>query len=158
MKKLSNSNFVEALAAAQAAVAQAGPPTFPARIDPVVQDPPQTAEPVDDFEEGEEIEEYNQYKSNYDRGADHPDILIQSSAMANVKPPPITYELSLRPKVFKNNLLSRPQLETIAYACQAHDLLLPNQTHRKGFFLGDGAGVGKGTSPLLLFSGVAMFY
>ena len=46
-------------------------------------------------------------------------------------------------QVITEGLLSQAQLETIAYASQAHDRLLPNG-HRKGFFLGDGAGVGKG--------------
>ena len=70
--------------------------------------------------------------------------MIQSSAMASVAPPPVTYQLTLTPKVFKNHLLSGPQLETVAYACQAHETMLPDKKRRKGFFLGDGAGVGKG--------------
>ena len=64
--------------------------------------------------------------------------------MASVAPPPVTYQLTLTPKVFKNHLLSGPQLETVAYACQAHETMLPDKKRRKGFFLGDGAGVGKG--------------
>ena len=71
--------------------------------------------------------------------------------MASVEPPPITYEPILRPKVYKDNLLSRPQLETIVYACQSHDTMLPDKKRRKGFFLGDGAGVGKGRQLAGLF-------
>lgn len=44
-------------------------------------------------------------------------------------------------------LLSAPaprlQLETIAYACQRHETILPSG-QRAGFFLGDGVGLGKG--------------
>ena len=106
---------------------------------------------LDEFEEGQEIEEYNTYHSKYTRGEAHPDILIQSSAMASVEPPPITYEPTLRPKVFKENLLSRPQLETVVYACQSHSMMLPDKKRRRGFFLGDGAGVGKGRQIAALF-------
>ena len=61
--------------------------------------------------------------------------------MASVEPPPITYEPTLRQKVFKQNLLSRPQLETVVYACQAHEQILPGpEQRRRGYFLGDGAG------------------
>ena len=38
--------------------------------------------------------------------------------------------------------LSSLQLETICYACQRHQQLLPDKT-RAGFFIGDGPGVGK---------------
>lgn len=63
--------------------------------------------------------------------------------MAAVEPPDVTYELHLPQKVFDRTLLSRPQLETVAYACQSHESFLAND-QRRGFFLGDGAGVGKG--------------
>ena len=61
--------------------------------------------------------------------------------MASVKAPPFTYEPKLRSNIFNENLLSRPQLETVAYACQAHALMLPDKIRRKGFYLGDGAGI-----------------
>ena len=35
------------------------------------------------------------------------------------------------------------QLESIVYACQRHERMLPDK-QRAGFFIGDGAGVGKG--------------
>ena len=35
------------------------------------------------------------------------------------------------------------QLESIVYACQRHERMLPDN-QRAGFFIGDGAGVGKG--------------
>ena len=63
--------------------------------------------------------------------------------MASVDPPDISYELALPSTIITNALLSRPQLETVAYASQCHETFLAN-TSRRGFFLGDGAGVGKG--------------
>jgi hypothetical protein len=63
--------------------------------------------------------------------------------MASVDAPDITYELQLPEKIMEKVLLSRPQLETVVYACQCHDTYLGNG-QRRGFFLGDGAGVGKG--------------
>jgi hypothetical protein len=38
--------------------------------------------------------------------------------------------------------LSALQLEAIVYACQRHEQFLPDG-NRAGFFIGDGAGVGK---------------
>jgi len=106
------------------------------------EDAPKVAPPrSEEFEKVQDIKEYNTYHSKYTRGEPHPDILIQSSAMASVEPPPITYEPTLRPRVFEENLLSRPQLETIVYACQSHATLLPDKKRRRGFFLGDGAGI-----------------
>jgi hypothetical protein len=64
--------------------------------------------------------------------------------MAAVEPPDVHYKFSLPSGVINRGLLSRPQLETVAYACQSHDQKLPGGLVRKGFFLGDGAGVGKG--------------
>ena len=53
-------------------------------------------------------------------------------------PPPFTYGPKLREK---KGSLSRPQWETIVYACQAHEQFLPGPGgYRRGFFLGDGAG------------------
>ena len=103
----------------------------------------------DNFEIGQEIVEYGEYQSPYTRGSPHPDPLIQSNALASVEPPPITYDLTLRPKIFNENLLSRPQLETVAYACQIHETMLPDKIRRRGFFLGDGAGIG--TSHAFIF-------
>jgi hypothetical protein len=73
----------------------------------------------------------------------HPGKLVQSSAMAAVEPPIPTYSPLLNNNLIDNGLLSIAQLESIVYAGQAHSELLPNGS-RKGFFIGDGTGVGKG--------------
>jgi hypothetical protein len=45
--------------------------------------------------------------------------------------------------IIKQGKLSRLQLEGVRYACQKHLDILPSG-QRAGFFIGDGAGVGKG--------------
>ncbi|MCX5518566.1 strawberry notch family protein [Kaistia defluvii] len=93
----------------------------------------------------------------------HPTKLVQSAAMASVAPPKPSY----RPKLPANirDLLSDAQLETLVYAGEAHsDYLAGAWTvdetfdlvsaarddaekavrFRRGFFIGDGTGVGKG--------------
>ncbi|HET6719577.1 MAG TPA: strawberry notch family protein, partial [Rhodocyclaceae bacterium] len=73
----------------------------------------------------------------------HPGKLVQSSAMSAVEPPAPTYTPNLPAEVIKDGLLSLAQLEAIVYAGQAHSETLPNG-ERRGFFIGDGTGVGKG--------------
>jgi antirestriction protein ArdC/phage/plasmid primase-like uncharacterized protein/predicted ABC-type ATPase/proteasome lid subunit RPN8/RPN11/predicted RNA methylase len=73
----------------------------------------------------------------------HPGKLVQSAAMSAVEPPAPSYSPTLPQNVIKDSLLSLPQLEAVVYAGQAHSGHLPNG-NRKGFFVGDGTGVGKG--------------
>jgi antirestriction protein ArdC/phage/plasmid primase-like uncharacterized protein len=73
----------------------------------------------------------------------HPGKLVQSAAMSVVEPPAPTYAPVLPTSLIKDGLLSIAQLESVVYAGQAHSEVLPNGS-RKGFFIGDGTGVGKG--------------
>ncbi|WNV05917.1 strawberry notch family protein [Candidatus Methylospira mobilis] len=73
----------------------------------------------------------------------HPGKLVQSAAMSAVEPPAPTYAPRLPASLINDGLLSIAQLESVVYAGQAHSTLLPNGS-RKGFFIGDGTGVGKG--------------
>ena len=73
----------------------------------------------------------------------HPGKLVQSAAMSAVEPPAPTYSPKLPAEVIDKGLLSIAQLESVIYAGQAHSETLPNGS-RKGFFIGDGTGVGKG--------------
>lgn len=59
--------------------------------------------------------------------------------------PPSTYPLldALPPALVQQGALSRLQLEGVLYACTKHLQLLPTG-QRAGFFIADGAGVGKG--------------
>lgn len=72
----------------------------------------------------------------------HPAVLVESAAMAAVSMPKATYVPKLPAEVVKNNL-SDAQMVTVTYAGQAHEQKLPDG-RRKGFFIGDGTGVGKG--------------
>lgn len=75
-------------------------------------------------------------------GKKHPAVLVESAAMAAVSMPKATYKVKLPEDVINNNL-SDAQLVTVTYAGQAHEQKLPDG-RRKGFFIGDGTGVGKG--------------
>ena len=73
----------------------------------------------------------------------HPTPLVQSAAMAAVSPPKPTYKPSLPENVIKEGRLSDIQIESVVYAGQAHEDVLPDGA-RRGYFIGDGTGVGKG--------------
>ena len=75
-------------------------------------------------------------------GRKHPATLVESAAMSAVSMPKATYTPKLPAEVVKNNL-SDAQMVTVTYAGQAHSQMLPDGS-RKGFFIGDGTGVGKG--------------
>lgn len=72
----------------------------------------------------------------------HPTPLVQSAAMSSVQFPALKYTPTLDKTAVAN--LSDAQVETVAYAGQAHDQMLGDGTTRRGFFIGDGTGVGKG--------------
>ncbi|MGY4307838.1 putative RNA methylase [Bradyrhizobium sp. USDA 4369] len=95
----------------------------------------------------------------------HPTKLVQSAAMASVAPPFPSYRPHLPTDVITNGLLSDAQLESVIYAGEAHSQFLAgswtvDETYdlvcaaredadnavrfRRGWFLGDGTGAGKG--------------
>ncbi|ADU15382.1 strawberry notch-like NTP hydrolase domain-containing protein [Asticcacaulis excentricus] len=101
-----------------------------------------------------------------DRERPHPATLVESSAMATTPAPEVTYVPRL-PAASVASHISEAQLEVVIYAGQAHSKVLPGRWKldedaqgfssvkeddengfrlRQGFFLGDGTGVGKGTS------------
>ncbi|KAJ1459308.1 P-loop containing NTP hydrolase pore-1-domain-containing protein [Pelagophyceae sp. CCMP2097] len=76
----------------------------------------------------------------------HPSNAVENGSLATVAPPDVTYQLEIavqRAEVVAEGKLSDLQLEFVAYACQRHDTDLASGS-RGGFFLGDGAGMGKG--------------
>jgi hypothetical protein len=95
----------------------------------------------------------------------HPTKLVQSAAMASVVPPKPSYCPKLPTTILRDGLLSDAQLETVIYAGEAHAGYLAGSwtvdetgdlvsaapleatdavRFRRGFFLGDGTGAGKG--------------
>lgn len=73
----------------------------------------------------------------------HPAKLVESAAMGAVLPPDPTYTPALPARIAKEGILSDAQLENVVYAGQAHSQTLPDG-RRRGYFIGDGTGVGKG--------------
>lgn len=86
---------------------------------------------------------YRPQRLNIAGAHSHPGKLVQSAAMAAVEPPQPKYTPKLPMTVISNGLLSLAQLEAVVYAGQAHTEMFPSGD-RKGFFIGDGTGVGKG--------------
>lgn len=102
---------------------------------------------------------YEPKKVSY--GRRHPEPIVESSAMASVDPPDVTYVPSLPrsllrgergiPRIINGqqwlghaeSALSAAQLESVTYAGQRHAMHNQDST-RCGFFIGDGTGVGKG--------------
>ena len=95
----------------------------------------------------------------------HPTQLVQSAAMASVAPPKPSYLPHLPANIIVNGSLSDAQLESIIYAGEAHSEFLAGSwtvdanfdvvaaarddaenavRFRRGWFLGDGTGAGKG--------------
>jgi hypothetical protein len=78
---------------------------------------------------------------------DHPDRLVESTSLSSV-PLPVPKKEALKPALVRDveeGRLSDAQLESVIYATMKfnEENLLPSG-ERRGFFLGDGAGVGKG--------------
>lgn len=91
-------------------------------------------------ESGGKFVEYVPYKVK--QGAPHPSHVVESAAMGAIEPPDPHHV----PKLFKQTgpkKLSNVQIESIVYAGQRHDQVLPSG-ERAGYFIGDGTGVGKG--------------
>jgi hypothetical protein len=69
--------------------------------------------------------------------------VVETSSLSAVQPPEPTYDLTIMDELDETKVLSCLQIETIVYASQRHLYHLPTGA-RAGFFIGDGAGVGKG--------------
>lgn len=110
-------------------------------------------------------ENYALQAISIENAAAHPTALVQSAAMASVPPPLPSYHPILPEHLITDGVLSAPQLESVIYAGNAHETHLKGWFRqgeiagqlvaaseedegafrlRKGWFLGDGTGCGKG--------------
>ncbi|WP_376707308.1 strawberry notch-like NTP hydrolase domain-containing protein [Bradyrhizobium vignae] len=110
-------------------------------------------------------EEYGLQSIRIPGSCAHPTKLVQSAAMASVAPPKPSYRPHLPSSLVADGILSNAQLETIIYAGEAHSEFLAGSwtvdttldvvaaarddaenavRFRRGWFLGDGTGAGKG--------------
>lgn len=96
-----------------------------------------------DSDTDEVFEAYRPEKVDIEGAVDHPTPLAQSAAMSSVQSPDPTYQISVPKTAIVNGVFSLPQLEPTVYAGQAHEQFNEDGT-RRGFFVGDGTGVGKG--------------
>ena len=87
--------------------------------------------------------EYKPSKVSIQGMKPHPTALVESSAMASVQPPNPTYSPKIPKNFIEDGTLSEAQIEQVVYAGQSHEQKLGNGK-RKGYFIGDGTGVGKG--------------
>jgi hypothetical protein len=88
--------------------------------------------------------EYIPPKTKVKGAKKHPAKLVESAAMAAVDSPAASYTPKIPKELIASGALSDVQMTNIVYAGQAHSQMIPNQNKRKGYFIGDGTGVGKG--------------
>ncbi len=96
-----------------------------------------------DIEEGTVFAAYRVQKAIVKGAHPHPANVVESTAMACVEPPDVTYRHHLPADVIAERRVSNLQLEDVIYAGQATNTLLPDGS-RKGHWNGDGTGIGKG--------------
>jgi predicted RNA methylase len=110
-------------------------------------------------------EEYRMQSIRIEGVTSHPTRLVQSAAMASVAPPKPTYRPHFPARFLKDGFLSDAQFESVIYAGEAHAGYLAGAwtvdatfdvvsaaaddaakavRFRRGWFLGDGTGAGKG--------------
>lgn len=97
----------------------------------------------------------------FEAAGEHPTALVESVAMGSIAAPIPGYVPKLPERTVSERLLSASQLETVVYAGHAWSQFLPGRfmpskegvgleenqegrAYRKGYFLGDGTGAGKG--------------
>jgi len=75
----------------------------------------------------------------------HPEAVTEAASLSSTQMPPIGYRLRIPADVVATGRLTDVQLEAVAAACAQHERRLPGPGGaRRGFFMGDGPGVGKG--------------
>ncbi|KKW89541.1 strawberry notch family protein, partial [Sphingobium chungbukense] len=104
---------------------------------------------------------YRPSRIRFETAGEHPTALVESVAMGSIAAPIPRYVPLLPERTVSHRLLSASQLETVVYAGHAWSQFLPGKflparegagleeseqghAYRKGYFLGDGTGAGKG--------------
>ncbi|VWX51038.1 strawberry notch family protein [Novosphingobium sp. 9U] len=104
---------------------------------------------------------YRPSRIDFAAAGEHPTPLVESVAMGSIAAPKPTHIPRLHQRIVTERMLSEPQLETVVYAGSAWEQWLPGKfvpekkgvglelsehgrAYRKGYFLGDGTGAGKG--------------
>ena len=104
---------------------------------------------------------YQPSRLSFDTAGEHPTALVESVAMGSIPAPIAAHVPQLPERTVSQRLLSASQLETVVYAGDAWAQDIPGSfspdkegvglildpegaRYRKGFFLGDGTGAGKG--------------
>ncbi|QDV90790.1 hypothetical protein RAS2_18730 [Phycisphaerae bacterium RAS2] len=96
-----------------------------------------------EIEEGTVFAAYRVQKAIVRGSEPHPATVVESTAMASVAPPDVTYRHHLPRDLIVEGRVSDIQLEDVIYAGQATEVILPDGA-RKGHWNGDGTGIGKG--------------
>ena len=89
------------------------------------------------------FEQYQPQPLQVKNAQPHPAKVSESAAMSAIEPPAIVYKPNIAQSIIDRGIVSDVQLEAISYAGQSHSQTLPDKSTR-GFFLGDGTGIGKG--------------
>jgi hypothetical protein len=82
-------------------------------------------------------------KNGQPLGVAHPDVTVETTSLSAVEPPLAVTKIALPPILIEAGKLSMLQLTSTVFAQQRFEKFLPSG-ERGGFFLGDGAGIGKG--------------
>ena len=91
--------------------------------------------------------EYKPQKNIFKGSQPHPSQLVESVAMSAVEPPSNNYTPAFPKRIITDGVLSEAQLVPVAQAGAAHDsekITVDGRQYRRGYFIGDGTGVGKG--------------
>merc|ERR1719186_1998362 len=82
---------------------------------------------AEDEEDMGVIETYSNYKPSKSLvGLPHPDQVVETASLASVESPDVWYDLSLPQELIDERKCSALQLESIIYASQQHDQILPD--------------------------------
>ncbi|RXH42714.1 strawberry notch-like NTP hydrolase domain-containing protein [Bradyrhizobium zhanjiangense] len=154
------SRLTGAIAPSRSSTSGSGPEGVELTYETVEWSPPEGAHLTDAL-----YEEYGLQSIRIPGSCAHPTKLVQSAAMASVAPPKPSYRPHLPSTLVADRVLSDAQIESVIYAGEAHSEFLAGSwtvdatfdvvaaarddaenavRFRRGWFLGDGTGAGKG--------------